>query len=1127
MAAAKNREKPGRSADAKKTAPTPSKRRRWLAVPAVLAVLAWFLPGIAAHTSLLPWGLQRAVGGAGTLSIRSASLGWFSPIAVQGVEMQDADGKPLFTLAAAGTDRSLLGLLFDSGNLGHVRLESPQLTLVLRDDGSNVEDVLANFRPPPAAAEKPSSRVGLCLDVVDGSLSVSDRRTGGNWQLDKLTATVELSSANDGLCIGQLSAELADARRPGNITASAKLTPAGSQAKLRAANVPLAMFRAVAARFAPGTTLGGQLSADVQASWGDQGGAASRAEGDLSIENFALATPALQNDQPRIARLHAAAVASWRPDRVEIERSSVDCELGTASFSGTLPWDAKGGWSPVGFLRQRHELSGRVDIARLARLLPATLRLRQQVEIGSGQVQWTLSGHSGNEGMQWHGQLEAAHLTARAAGRPITWERPISLGFDVHETPEGPVVEGLRCEADFLKVLASGTPEMLTAQWRCNLRQMSDQLGQFVDLGAAQCSGVGWGNLNWKHPPGRPFDADGELHLHNFHLALAEGPPWQEDDLLLLVSAKGQVEHAALTRLDSATAKITAGTEQVDAQLARPVEKPGDGSPWPLRVTAQGQLQDWPGRLAAWLPMTDCRLTGSYKLKAEVTLAAELVELRQATLALEPLIVAAPRCNVNEPRLEVTLAGSWDRSRGRLQVEPASLTCATLGLQASHVTYSAAAGGPPDVAGTLNYQADAGRLRQWFTDPARRASWQLAGQFHGTAELHRAAGLLHGELHSEVSNLAVVDASGQQFQEPHAQLLARADYQPKGRIVELGQLELTSSALTTNITGRIAPAGGLNNADLKGQVNYDLERLSGLLRPWLGGIRLVGRGSSPVFYRGPFALAAGSAAAGLNWDSANLCGLQLGRGELKATMGEGAARIEPLRLAAGQGRLCLAPTVRLAPEPIELNLPRGPLAERIQANPELCSTVLKYIAPVLADVTTAQGEVSLDVAGCRVPLGDLTHGEAAGRLMMHSLEVSPGPLVRQLAVFLGREAPARLRPESAVLFRMVGGRVYHQGLELVFPDFSIRTYGWVGLDQTLSLMAEMPVPAKWLVGRPLLAQAAQNQTIRVPITGTLSQPQLDQKVMAELSRQFLQKAAGNMFQGELNRQLDRLFGPKK
>ncbi len=189
--------------------------------------------------------------------------------------------------------------------------------------------------------------------------------------------------------------------------------------------------------------------------------------------------------------------------------------------------------------------------------------------------------------------------------------------------------------------------------------------------------------------------------------------------------------------------------------------------------------------------------------------------------------------------------------------------------------------------------------------------------------------------------------------------------------------------------------------------------------------------------------------------------------------------------------------------------------------------MLKFVAPVLAGVTTASGSFSVDLDGCRIPLDNPSKADVAGRLTIHSIEIGPGPLVHELSVFLGRDAPARLRQESVVQFRMVDGRIYHQGLELIFPDVTIRTYGSVGLDETLKIMAEMPVPPKWLQSNPMLSQAMRNEIIRIPVAGTLSKPQLDQKVMADLTGRFLQKAAGNMIQGELNKQLDRLFGPRK
>jgi translocation and assembly module TamB len=189
----------------------------------------------------------------------------------------------------------------------------------------------------------------------------------------------------------------------------------------------------------------------------------------------------------------------------------------------------------------------------------------------------------------------------------------------------------------------------------------------------------------------------------------------------------------------------------------------------------------------------------------------------------------------------------------------------------------------------------------------------------------------------------------------------------------------------------------------------------------------------------------------------------------------------------------------------------------------------------LAGVTTAQGSFTIELDDfngrcipCRIPLSDPAKGDLAGRLIIHSMDVGPGPLSSELTVFLARQAPTKFRPESVVSFQMLNGRIYHQGLELMFPDISIRTSGSVGLkDETLDIAAEMPVPPKWLVGNTAISQAMQNQVIRVPIAGTLAKPRVDMKVVENYSRQFLQRAATNVIESEVGKQLDRLFGPKK
>ncbi len=151
-------------------------------------------------------------------------------------------------------------------------------------------------------------------------------------------------------------------------------------------------------------------------------------------------------------------------------------------------------------------------------------------------------------------------------------------------------------------------------------------------------------------------------------------------------------------------------------------------------------------------------------------------------------------------------------------------------------------------------------------------------------------------------------------------------------------------------------------------------------------------------------------------------------------------------------------------------------------------------------------------------------GEITGKLTIHSIQVGPGPLVQQLAQLLGRPMTARLAREMVVPFRMTGRRVYHEQMELVFSDVTVRTKGSVGLDQTLSLLVEMPVPPQWQ-GNPAIAAAVRGQMIQLPVVGTLSRPTIDLRALGQVNLQSFQNTARNVIEDQLNRQLNRLMAP--
>lgn len=128
--------------------------RRWLLLPVVLILAVWLLPGLIVHTPLLNWIVAKTTTDLnGSLRIGSASAGWFSPIVVENVELRDARGQNVLTVPSARNDRSLVALLWNFPNLGRFAIERPSASILLRENGSNLEDVLAKYLEP--TEEKP------------------------------------------------------------------------------------------------------------------------------------------------------------------------------------------------------------------------------------------------------------------------------------------------------------------------------------------------------------------------------------------------------------------------------------------------------------------------------------------------------------------------------------------------------------------------------------------------------------------------------------------------------------------------------------------------------------------------------------------------------------------------------------------------------------------------------------------------------------------------------------------------------------------------------------------------------------------------------------------------------------
>jgi hypothetical protein len=525
------------------------------------------------------------------------------------------------------------------------------------------------------------------------------------------------------------------------------------------------------------------------------------------------------------------------------------------------------------------------------------------------------------------------------------------------------------------------------------------------------------------------------------------------------------------------------------------------------------------------------------------------------------------------------------------------MTSSTVAFRAQRVVLQFPEEGTTTVSGVLSYRSDLGRLSRLLATGRPPANSRWSGSLTGVVEASHDSGVtelrwtsdakdvVYAEVPTARAGAAAIPVSQpaqwrEVWREPLVKLAGHKLYDH--RRDRLSVTDFSADAATTHVVlkGTIDRCTDRCVADLSVAMDYDLADLTAKLRPVFGPhVQLAGREKGRLTITGPLRqpAPAGSAespekqapaamtvaltsatrrsaverglvppqlmAAGdFAWQSANIHGLLVGQGNLQAALAEGVLHFTPLQLPVSEGRFQARPRIDLRADPATLHIDKGPLVENVRISPEMCQTWLKYVAPLLADATRAEGRFSVTLDRAEVPLTETAASDILGQLTIHTAKVGPGPLAQEFITLAeqikslidGRPGGGGSRqastwlviPEQEVRFDVTDGRVQHQGLTVTVGDVVIRTNGSVGFDETLSLTAEVPVRDEWVAGKQYL-KALKGTVLRVPVGGTLSQPRVDARHLQKLTRGAVRDAAGRLIEEELNRGLERLFGPSR
>lgn len=1209
------------------TAPERSKRPsrgRWLKriglFLVLLAVFAACAPMILSAT-LLRNGLPTFVAGMIHVNVEwsELTLGWLSPLSVKGLKVQDEQNQKLLDVQSISTSHPLWALAAHSSNLGTVTIVEPVLHVSLRNDGSNVEDLIAKFSAEPEAKTDTDSSTASVPSVIveienarlelehkdsnrKSSLEqVSLRLVSAKGGVDELDLKIGQPSETDKQATNWLHAHYGSAAQQG--TADAQ--PDEKQALLRASNWKLDWVAPGLARVMPKAELSGELNADASLILTPhEKGLDLDWSGQVSLEKLLLAgIDALKQDKLAFDQVELSGRAATTQGRLAINDLKLSADVGEVSATGDFPIDGLQTKSTNELIQsllsdEDFHIVGDIDLKKVAAMLPQTLRIRDGIEITGGEIKVQFVGDDSSGSRRWSGAAGIIGLTAENNGKAIPWDKPLVARMAAHRDQKAIIVDLLECKSDFLQLKGNGTLDDAKFTATGDLDKLVENLERFVDLGIEQLSGQLHIDGELQRTDDQHVALSSKVTLDNFAYEVSKNNTWREKALVLSVNAVGAADTTSgLTRIDSGELHLISGGDACNAKLTQPVDLKSTTPAYAAVADVKGNLSSWQNRLRPFAAVDSWKLQGTMDLETSVAATPQRVDIKKCSIVFENFEADGAGLVIQDPELTFATAGQWDMVAQKWTSAKTSLTGHSLAVDIENVECALGKQGIAKLSGMVDYEVDLKQVSEWMNAAAEKPSYYLVGMLTGKGTVTQQDAIMTAKLDSQIEKLVIAglktSPEGKSawevlWKEPLLKMAATGNYDSSADKLLLEASSIDVDGLSVGTKGSMTACSTRQQIDLTGDIAYDWDalvkrfgeslsehiQLSGKdHRPFSvqGSLASLSSGSPPVSHgktpatQVSLASKSGTGAAetpanptsglmdfsgeaGLGWSAANVYGIVAGQGDISAKLNQGVCQFAPLDFTVNEGKLHLTPTVYLDREPAVLVLPEEKVIDQVRISPELCHGWLKFILPTLADSAQVEGKFSLDMQGATVPIYAPTTGSVDGKLSVHQVQVRPGPLalkivsgIDQLQSIISRRPLGDLSkdvwlemPEQHVPFKLIEGRVHHEGLTFMVKNVVVKTSGSVGLDESIRLVAEVPVKDEWLGSNKIFAPL-KGQSVQIPISGTLTNPQLDPRVFSNLTQQMggsllegvLKDQVGDKLDGALNNGLNRLLRGKK
>lgn len=523
------------------------------------------------------------------------------------------------------------------------------------------------------------------------------------------------------------------------------------------------------------------------------------------------------------------------------------------------------------------------------------------------------------------------------------------------------------------------------------------------------------------------------------------------------------------------------------------------------------------------------KLSGTASTRIIGDLSPANLDLTEAAVEIKNLSIDQKGKIYRDQHLVINTSGKAGLAKRKISLKPLKITSSNGKFQFDSVELS----DWRDAAGALKTKGGAqfelGAMSAALSDIV---SLPPELDVAGNAKLEWNADTISGtqqqlKLKADLSAFKLVGPKISHFDEE--QVAARLDIQrnPQAESMDVKQVSITSDLITVDAAGDLRQSStGKNEITGRGKLGLDLKRAAAYIKAF-SDIELEMAGTSER----PFSLQISAPKGELKqwWKYANLQA-SFGADLIKAFGLEVRFLEVPARIENGsgsavvtanlnQGMLTVQPIVDLLSNPPVLSIPENSrVLERMQVTPEMANELLAHIHPIFKGATVASGTIDLDLDYLSWPLPGEGAGdpEFAGGMYFHDVKLDTSPLIYTTLTALNVKERGMNLDERSVEFVLRNGRIECSPLKTNLGDTHILIGGSLGLDQTLDYLAQVPV-TQHIVGKDLF-EYLEGTTIRVPITGTLSKPEVSAKTVQatinDLAKQAgqkkLEEAAGNL-----------------